>query len=124
MDDRNLLERAAKAHGFIDDETSNDEDSHGLRRNGQGIFYLVYKRGWHNWNPLHDDGDALRLLTRLPGRTLYVSEIGATVSWLRSDGSGHGFKCDEYANEHGGCLATATRRAITRAAAAMAGEGE
>jgi hypothetical protein len=73
--------------------------------------------GWTPWNPLEDDGDAMRLFTRLPFRELYVSEIGATVSWKRGDGSGHGFKCDEYANEHNGDINAAARRAIVRAAA-------
>jgi hypothetical protein len=68
-----------------------------------------------------DDGHALRLLTRLPYRELYVSEIGATVSWRR-EGSPHGFKCDEYADEHGGDLNAATRRAIVRAAAELGKE--
>jgi hypothetical protein len=57
-------------------------------------------------------------LIRLPFREFYVSDIGATVSWRRDDGSGHGYKCDEYAQEHGGDLSAATRRAIVRAAAA------
>ena len=117
MDDRNLLERAAKAHGFIDDETSNDEDSHGLRRNGQGIFYLVYKRGWHNWNPLHDDGDEARL----------EAACNIDIEWLSigvvaSIGLGRRFR-EPYA-DHGGDKQKARRYAGVRAAAAMAGEGE
>ena len=119
--DRELLERAAKAHGFIDDQTSNDEDSHGLRRNGQGIFYVVHKRGWHNWNPLHEDGDALRLAVKLGLRVDIGWDKYTVVDWeARNDDDEPGdveqnFDGDPYA---------ATRRAIVRAAAAMAGEVE
>lgn len=66
MTDRELLELAAKAHGFIDDQTTDDDgDQIGLHRNGQGIYYVVHKFGWHNWAPLTDDGDALRLAVEL-----------------------------------------------------------
>lgn len=111
MTDRELLELAAKAVGI---------EVMGYGRE-DGDLRL---RGGAYWNPLEDDGDALRLLTRLAFRELCISEIGAGVSWRRS-GSQHGFKCDEYASEHGGDLNAATRRAIVRAAAALAlGEGE
>lgn len=97
--DRELLELAAKAAGL---PSACIESSSVLYR-------------W--WNSLVNSGDALELLTKLPFCELYVSEIGATVSWRRADDSGHGFKCDEYASEHGGDLNAATRHAITRAAA-------
>jgi hypothetical protein len=110
MTDLELLELAALAAG---------KDHAWLHR---GEIWLCWSGKPHEsidkpWNPLADDGDALRLLNRLPYRSLYVSEIGATVSWRREDGSGHGWKCDEYASEHGGDLNAATRRAIVRAAA-------
>ncbi len=109
MTDRELLEKAARAAGY----TLEDEyDANGL------YWPWCFEEG-KRWCPLTDDGDALRLLTKLPFRELYVSEIGATVSW-RTDGGPHGLKCDEYADEHGGDLNAATRRAIVRAAAAMA----
>ena len=114
MTDRELLEKAAMAAGLtVIPYTWNKGtgwDHEGFTLAGQGP---------DEWNPLEDDGDALRLLTRLPYRELYVSEIGATVSWRRADNSGHGFKCDEYADEHGGDLNAATRRSIVRAAAAL-----
>jgi hypothetical protein len=123
MTDRELLEAAAVAYwgDEIDDVCSIrwlEED--------QAIGYTHGDNQDHNgedrefvWNPLTADGDALRLLTKLPFRELYVSEIGATVSWRRHDPSGHGYKCDEYADDHGGDLNAATRRAIVRAAAAI-----
>lgn len=100
MTDRELLEMAAKAAGISIDPIDAMHDP----------------SEWVCWNPLTDDGDALRLFTKLPFRELYVSEIGATVRWTR-DGSIHGMKCDEYASEHGGDLNAATRLAIVRAAA-------
>ncbi len=112
---RELLEAAARAAGL----TIHAHNQAGRDACGAGDVGLWISNFTTCWNPLTDDGDALRLLTRLPFRELYVSEIGATVSWRRDDGSGHGYKCDEYAQEHGGDLSAATRRAIVRAAAAM-----
>lgn len=113
MNDRELLEKAAKAHGAIEFYPE-------WLYTGNAGFFCKYTDD--AWNPLDDDGDALRLLTRLPFRELYVSEIGATVSWRREDGNGHGYKCDEYAQENGNDLGAATRRAIVRAAASMGEE--
>lgn len=107
MTDRDLLELAAKAAGI--ELWHEDVFKNGLTRK-------VSQSGILCWNPLIDDGDALRLFTTLPFRELYVSEIGVTVSWRR-DGSVHRVKCDEYASEHGGDLNAATRCAIVRAAA-------
>ena len=121
--DRELLERAAKAHGFIDDETSNDEDSHGLRRNGQGIFYVVHKRGWHNWNPLLDDGDALRLAVKLKINVEHMQTLGGKAAGINCWPIGRG-DCSATEEDDLSDYAAATRRAIVRAAAAMAGEGE
>lgn len=125
MTDRELLELAAKAAG-IECRWVTDRR---VTRNKFGMPAhhrlpdTMYVDG-REWNPLEDDGDALRLLTKLAFRELYISEIGASVSWRRN-GSPHGIKCDEYASEHGGDLNAATRRAIVRAAAALAlGEGE
>ena len=127
--DRELLQRAAKAHGFIDDQTSNDEDSHGLRRNGQGIFYVVHKRGWHNWNPLHDDGDALRLanacgLSIEPYPYYDTPKHSVIVKQRRRSDQLRQSNPTEVVEAYGEDKDAATRRAIVRAAAAMAGEGE
>jgi hypothetical protein len=107
-----LLERAARSIGLC--VVGDDEYTW-----GKGGLLIAGEGGATSWNPLTDDGDAFRLFVRLPFRTLYVSEIGVTVSWARSDGSGHGFKCDEYATEHNGDLNAAARAAIVRAAAAL-----
>lgn len=108
MTNRELLERAAKAAGI--DATM-----------------WAGRRGWvcetqdgsqrYYWNPLTDDGDALRLAVKLniqitPG-TYNKDEFTA---FKPAGGEAHEFRHyqqDEYA---------ATRRAIVRAAAAMAGD--
>ena len=57
MDDRRLLEKAAKAAGL--------QFSDGRQLNPR--VYLVRAAGedWRGWNPLTDDGDALRLAVKL-----------------------------------------------------------
>lgn len=102
--DRKLLELAAKAAGIT-----------WMREHKDGPM-IVMAPFTREWNPLTDDGDALRLFNKLAFRELYVSEIGATVRWQR-EGSPHGLKCDEYASEHGNDINAAVRRAIVRAAA-------
>jgi hypothetical protein len=94
MSDRELLELAAKAAG-IEVHTIEDAD---------GVVH------WDGWNPLTDDGDALRLAVRLgldvfsrPARWAECGRIG--TAGCRENYSG---STDPQA---------ATRRAITRAAA-------
>ena len=97
MDDRELLELAAKAAGLK-------------------VIYNAGDRGlWlpeedDEWNPLTDDGDALRLAVKLEiDIAFYRKHVDATAN---SHGaaivSEYGLKPDPYA---------ATRRAIVRAAA-------
>lgn len=102
--DRELLEAAAKAAGLRIVE----------QRSG-GLPWTVEPPSGprHTWNPLTDDGDALRLAVKLELQldlrhsTHEVSVYGASE------------RIDEGAQDP----YTATRRAITRAAAAMAKEG-
>ena len=98
MEDRELLELAAKAAG-IALEWPQDLG---------GADYLSprEKADWQLWNPLKNDGDALRLAVKLQ---LHVMEGIAQTP----DGNMHVDKdmTDPYA---------ATRRAIVRAAAALA----
>jgi hypothetical protein len=62
--DRELLELAAKAVGYIDDATT-DGNEHGLHKgdneDSPNPFYVVGPDGWVDWNPLTDDGDCARL---------------------------------------------------------------
>ena len=100
MTDRELLEKAAKAAGMpmIGKWTS---DGYELPSR-DSVFDPVI------WNPITDDGDALRLAVRLEipvnpfaGKTVVGRAIGATESWDDIDPQ------------------VATRRAIVRAAAAL-----
>lgn len=93
MTDRELLELAAKAAGYWDER------------------FDCYK-GAANWNPLDDDGDALRLAVKLKLLidTDYCCAQANGIWFGRGDenaGVSHD-ECDPYA---------ATRRAIVKAAA-------
>lgn len=101
MTDRDLfdlLELAAKAAGlyyWID-----------------GDVFLTYAdtpEGWREWNPLTDDGDALRLAVELR-MEITVAPVGHTWADVRHS--------QGIAKEiHGDDPCAATRRAIVRAAA-------
>ena len=103
MSDRELLELAAKAAGY-------SFDGQVLRNNETDFEY-------DGWNPLTDDGDALRLAVKLglfishsaykPGENAYGF---VRISWYgqRVEFESEKFTDDPYA---------ATRRAIVRAAA-------
>lgn len=73
---------------------------------------------WEKWDPLNDDGDALRLAVKLR----------LTVSWDRFDDEDYATATPPHTHQGYDCMVSqdpyaATRRAITRAAAAI-GEGE
>jgi hypothetical protein len=98
MTDRELLEKAAKAAGMTE-----------CGWMGPAFVYVNDKTTFVEWNPLTDDGDALRLAVKLC-LNLSLSDVGSVdvdgVDTLTEDfGTG-----DPYA---------ATRRAIVRAAAAL-----
>ena len=101
MTDRELLELAAKAAGMTLDNLGDRV----VRRepDGQPVY----------WNPLTDDGDALRLAVKL---RMNVFHAGIRVFALDEEGDieeAEGHELDPYA---------ATRRAITRAAAEIGKE--
>lgn len=104
MTDRELLELAAKAAGYC------------LSDGSQG--YRIFRcKGGVEWNPLTDDGDALRLAVRLNLQIIIEDErCGCvTASW--------GDDYQSHAVEHSETPETAcaaTRRAIVRAAAEIA----
>lgn len=108
MTDRELLELAAKAAGLeiqrsrLDDPMCRDLLMNGdsPRNAGQSAF---------PWNPLTDDGDALRLAVKLK-LLIHVTDYSAFAR--RADRAWLG--CE--ARLHGG-IEAATRRAIVRAAA-------
>lgn len=110
--DRELLELAARAAGL----RVKFEEAHGCYwiELGQGIPIDV-------WNPLDHDGDALRLAVKLNLWVRYRDDKSTNVCWYDEQGifAGHvtvkftesGCDGDPYA---------AVRRAIVRAAAAIA----
>ena len=129
MTNRELLELAARAVGgdFIsqteyDEETSGYKTRTWIREQGRLI----------EWNPLTDDGDALRLAVKLKFNFAYKPQdtdnhhpipSGVTV-WLRhpaSYGLSHTTKLPAFVFEqhHDEDHCAATRRAIVRAAAAI-----
>ena len=107
MTDKELIELAAKAAGLHVKVSSNS-----------GIGLKVHGNcNW--WNPLTDDGDALRLAVSLGfivdiDTEEHYTEIEFTSNYEdKSVSEGHGFDATE-----------ATRRAITRAAAQIGKEIE
>ena len=106
MTDRELLELAAKAAGITIIEWYGDESE---------IYWADHEPRQHEavgWNPLIDDGDALRLLVKL---RMGVSVFSSFVSVGDDFGS-------ETHQEIGDDPYAATRRAIVRAAAEIGKE--
>ena len=103
MNDRELLELAAKAAGF---EFAGKliPEVQGKRK---GPFILKGSR-WTQWNPLTDDGDALRLAV-----SLRLSPMMRTLGCDTTDLNGTAGAYEKW----GGDPYAATRRAIVRAAA-------
>jgi len=98
MTDRELLEAAAKAAGYWSAE-----------------FNCAANLPRPDWNPLTDDGDALRLTVKLGLAVSVEYQVGST-SVLWGPPTGH------VREDHGNDPLVATRRAIVRAAAAISKE--
>jgi hypothetical protein len=103
MTDRELLERAALASGYA--IHSNDERAPGA--------YVVIDGHVRHWNPLTDDGDALRLAVKLR-MAMDIGEYGLVAF------CGQGLDREIAEEQIDGDPYAATRRSIVRAAAAMA----
>jgi hypothetical protein len=105
MTDRELLELAAKAAGYV---------SHGYGElcGGSPSLYLQEADFTGIWSPLTDDGDAQRLAVKLGLQIVHysVTSKGPDRVSAGRNGSPIPYGKDPYA---------ATRRAITRAAAAI-----
>ena len=118
MTEREMLEFAAKAYGFGSDSGgfiwTESEYPRGSNTNGALWNY----KGWHDtaelWNPLTDDGDALRLAVKLGLIVCVMLEPGFTGVYIGSDSP-----CGKYdiVEMHGDNEVAATRLAITSAAA-------
>ena len=104
MTDRELLELAAKAAGIE------------LRWHPDGTAYSDSrcKGYWGVWNPIADDGDALRLVVKC-NLNVCVG-YGSVSACLQDDGSFHRVE------EIKGDPDAATRRAVVLAAAAIGKE--
>lgn len=125
MSDRSLLEDAAKAAGIdIDRSETNGGGAGNTGFDCMGNVVL----DWHNgtkWNPLTDDGDALRLAVKL---RMVVSLANccccAVVDW---DGNDDGNEVmvrfgASFSDKECNTAQEATRLAITRAAAAISSQ--
>lgn len=125
MSDRELLEKAAKAAGYSGVFNFNNE--YGVMEpRGGGVSTL------RPWNPLRDDGDALRLAVKLGLAVvpypIYAKPKHSVIAkqydharYLRGEGQD---VLIEEVEVYGDDPAAATRRAIVRAAAALAGESQ
>lgn len=103
ISDRELLEAAAKAAGYEKDWQSN---VYWLSSAGGSV---KINNAWHKWNPLLDDGDALRLAVRL---RLDVDCAGGEVV-VAYESITHAHAAERIGNDP----YAATRRAIVKAAA-------
>ena len=100
MTDRELLELAAKAAGIDTKRCLQYED---------GAFDWPVKAG--RWNPLTDDGDALRLTVKLG------LGVSVPLGYKRTDVVAFSDSRINAIESHGSDPLAATRRAIVRAAA-------
>lgn len=114
MNDKELLEFAAKAAGiqicntWLSDEGRAWSSVWAKDFNGAPTTKL--------WNPLGNDGDAFRLSV---GLNLCVEVNGMFVhADMRNCVTDHGY-VEENTARNSGCILTATRRAIVRAAAVI-----
>jgi hypothetical protein len=116
MTDRELLELAAKAAGH-GDVWSLDEHPDvtyiGPRYDGGTVRYRV-------WNPLTDDGDALRLAVKLRINIEHAEKLGRKSHGVNCWPVGRG-DCGHMENDLRD-YGAATRRAIVRAAAEIGRE--
>jgi hypothetical protein len=108
--DRELLERAAKAAGLRISRWREAPFECGVVKDAAGELVRT------NWNPLTDDGDAFRLAVKL-GLAICDWRQYERACVDTEDGK-------EYWEPVGDDPYAATRRAIVRAAAAMAPTGE
>lgn len=109
MTDHELLKLAAKAAGI---EIHESDDGTLQKRPIWAVTHFVCGQpyGESQWNPLKDDGEALRLAVKLKLK-VYQGDLVAIVHPRMS----HAYIAEEY--ERNGGHYAATRRAIVHAAA-------
>lgn len=114
--DKELLELAAKAAGFTY-RTSPEWHNTGAPQIWDG-------NDWIDWNPLTDDGDALRLAVKL-GIDVCIDTAQERPPQTQAIGfAGDGADTVDAIEFHGDDHYAATRRAIVRAAASIGKSGE
>jgi hypothetical protein len=114
--DKELLILAARAAGF---DISHPMNIKRQEMNPPVLGFVTYLNGELQstlWNPLGDDGQALRLAVKLDMQL--TIDIHGGESWVNHNALPE-FMVEEY---HGGDPYAATRRAIVRAAAAIGSE--
>ena len=111
MTDRELLEAAAKAAGYVHHVSPIDPQQHRPQH-------------WTGWNPLTDDGDALRLFCTLPWMCIETSDLAVTVCERGNpdEPTRVYLMWTEWLDKHNADPLAATRRAIVRAAAEIGKE--
>jgi hypothetical protein len=100
--DRELLEAAANAAGM-----NIEWQPCGWAHNNETLC---------EWNPLTDDGDALRLAVKLGIKFIYNEALGQGLAWT---GGVPDFEAQANIEDCGRNETTCARRAIVRAAAAI-----
>ena len=122
-EDRELLEMAAKAAGLT---TKHKWKAERLLLDPPVLSLVVYRDGELSstgWNPLKNDGDALRLAVKLglvcsPGTLIFTNDDDLMGAWADKDQMhGTGFYQQVSWSLSKGDPYAATRRAIVRAAA-------
>jgi hypothetical protein len=112
MSDRELIRLAAKAAGI----------EIGWDARGAYIYEPEICGNSDSWNPLTDDGDALRLAVKLRMALSLDSPVAGPVGFCRAyPSSSNLLAMDEWANDD---PYAATRRAIVRAAAKIGKQQE
>lgn len=115
MNERELLEFAAKAAGLTD-AVWEDVSGWGEVRHGfSGAMWsaaLNEQTGTGYWNPLHNDGDAFRLMVEIAKRHQFFALLLSGVGPFAKTERGLSVIV-EHSDDH----AFATRRAIVRVAA-------
>ena len=105
MNDRELLELAAKAAGLVIGFSKTSPEQ------GRSYVWNDEKKKGRWWNPIEDDGDALRLAVKL-GLNIDIEPYEAVAYYAVGK-----FVCETATV--GYSIDAATRRAIVRAAAEM-----
>ncbi|WP_186215908.1 hypothetical protein [Burkholderia gladioli] len=119
MTNKELLELAAKAAGAEWSDYPDRTPNHWRIKHADGV--------WREWNPLTDDGDALRLAVKLQ-LTVANEHLSAGAAYCTRPKPGNGLDEDAFPEVRSGINESelipedyaATRRAITRAAAEIA----